>query len=130
LVTLVVDDYDEAISYYVDTLGFVLVEDTQIDAAKRWVVVAPRGATETGLLIARAADERQTQAIGAQAGGRVFLFLHTDDFRRDHALYTGRGVRFLEEPRREPYGVVAVFVDRYGNRWDLIEPSKSAAPEI
>jgi catechol 2,3-dioxygenase-like lactoylglutathione lyase family enzyme len=116
LVTLVVDDYDEAISYFTRKLGFALVEDTALDGGKRWVVVAPRGAG-SGLLLAKAANQRQKQA-----GGRVFLFLHTDDFRRDYAAYTERGVTFVEEPRQEPYGTVAVFTDLYGNRWDLIEP--------
>jgi catechol 2,3-dioxygenase-like lactoylglutathione lyase family enzyme len=121
LVTLVVDDYDEAISYFTRKLGFALVEDSALDGGKRWVVVAPRGA-ESGLLLAKAVNQRQKQAVGSQTGGRVFLFLHTDDFRRDHAAYKERGVRFVEEPRQEPYGTVAVFIDLYGNRWDLIEP--------
>lgn len=122
LVTLVVRDYDEAISYYIRKLGFLLVEDTRIDAAKRWVVVAPQGATEGGLLLAKAANERQNAAVGSQTGGRVFLFLHTDDFHRDFAAYKERGVAFVEGPRQESYGTVAVFEDLYGNRWDLVEP--------
>lgn len=121
LVTVVVDDYDRAIAFYVGALGFELREDTLLAGGKRWVVVAPAGAA-TGLLLARAADERQRRAIGDQGGGRVFLFLQTDDFARDHAAFVQRGVRFLEEPRREVYGIVAVFEDLYGNRWDLIEP--------
>ena len=120
LVTLVVDDYDEAISYFTRKLGFALVDDTALEDGKRWVVVAPRGA-ESGLLLAKAVNQRQKQAVGAQTGGRVFLFLHTDDFRRDHAAYKERGVTFVEEPRQESYGTVAVFTDLYGNRWDLIE---------
>ena len=122
LVTLVVSDYDEAISYFTRKLGFALVQDTPIDAAKRWVVVAPQGAGGSGLLLAKAADERQRRAIGSQAGGRGSLFLYTDDFRRDHAAFRERGVVFVDGPRLEPYGTVAVFTDLYGNRWDLIEP--------
>jgi len=125
LVTLVVDDYDEAIAYFTQRLGFALVQDTPVDAGKRWVVVAPRGAGGSGLLLAKAADERQRQAVGAQAGGRVFLFLYTDDFERDHAAFEERGVVFVEAPRLEPYGTVAVFTDLYGNRRDLIEPAGS-----
>jgi catechol 2,3-dioxygenase-like lactoylglutathione lyase family enzyme len=129
LVTVVVSDYDEAITYYTQKLGFILIEDTPLDDKKRWVVVAPRGAKESGLLLARAASDKQTQAVGAQAGGRVFLFLYTDDFQRDFATYTERGVVFVEKPRNEEYGWVAVFTDLYGNRWDLIEaknPSSKA----
>jgi catechol 2,3-dioxygenase-like lactoylglutathione lyase family enzyme len=125
LVTLVVDDYDEAISYFTQKLGFALVQDTPLDAGKRWVVVAPQGASGSGLLLAKAADERQRQAVGSQTGGRVFLFLYTDDFRRDYAAFKERGVTFIDEPRLEPYGTVAVFTDLYGNRWDLIEPASS-----
>ena len=122
LTALLVDEYDRAIEYYVGKLGFVLVEDATLSETKRWVVVRPPGATEGGLLLARAADERQKRAIGDQAGGRVFLFLRTDDFTRDHGAFLNRGVTFLGEPRREDYGMVAVFEDLYGNRWDLIEP--------
>jgi catechol 2,3-dioxygenase-like lactoylglutathione lyase family enzyme len=125
LVTLVVDDYDEAIAYFTAKLGFALVQDTPVDAGKRWVVVAPRGGGGSGLLLAQAADERQRRAIGAQAGGRVFLFLCTDDFRRDYAAFKERSVTFVDGPRVEPYGTVAVFTDLYGNRWDLIEPAGS-----
>jgi len=120
---LLVRDYDEAIGFYVGKLGFVLVEDTPI-GRKRWVVVAPPGGGGARLLLARADGERQAERIGDQAGGRVFLFLETDDFARDHAAFTARGVRFLEPPRHEPYGTVAVFEDLYGNRWDLIEPKR------
>ena len=123
LVTLVVDDYDKAIDYYVHTLGFALREDTPLGGGKRWVVVSPRGEPGSGLLLAKAANERQKQAVGQQTGGRVFLFLHTDDFERDHAAYTKRGVTFVEGPRQETYGTVGVFTDLYGNRWDLIEPT-------
>ncbi|MEH3107388.1 MAG: VOC family protein [Sphingomonas fennica] len=122
LTTLVVRDYDAAIAFYVDRLGFVLREDTELAGGKRWVVVAPPDGG-AGLLLARAADARQARAIGDQSGGRVFLFLETDDFARDHRRFLDRGVRFMEEPRREPYGIVAVFEDLYGNRWDLIEPA-------
>jgi len=125
LVTLVVGDYDEAISYFTRKLGFALVEDTPVEAGKRWVVVAPQGAGGSGLLLAKAANERQRQAIGAQAGGRVFLFLYTDDFQRDYAAFRERSVVFVDGPRLEPYGTVAVFTDLCGNLWDLIEPAGS-----
>jgi catechol 2,3-dioxygenase-like lactoylglutathione lyase family enzyme len=122
LTALLVDDYDRALSFYVGALGFELREDTPLAPDKRWVVVAPPGSAN-GLLLARAAGERQCEAIGNQSGGRVFLFLETDDFARDHRVYTERGVRFTEPARSEPYGKVAVFEDIYGNRWDLIQPS-------
>jgi catechol 2,3-dioxygenase-like lactoylglutathione lyase family enzyme len=122
--TLLVRDYDEAITWYTGTLGFTLVEDTELAPGKRWVLVAPPGtsaeAGQTRLLLARAANPEQEAQIGCQAGGRVFLFLHTDDFARDHAAMKARGVKFLEEPRHESYGSVAVFEDLYGNRWDLL----------
>ncbi|SFP80495.1 VOC family protein [Sphingomonas rubra] len=121
LTALLVDDYDTALSFFVEKLGFEVREDSRLGDGKRWVVIAPQGAA-SGLLLARAVDERQRNAIGNQSGGRVFLFLETDDFARDHLAYTQRGVRFVEAPRREPYGIVAVFQDLYGNRWDLIEP--------
>ncbi|MGW7360756.1 VOC family protein [Streptomyces sp. NPDC054802] len=122
LVTLVVRDYDEAIAFYTDALGFDLAEDTDRGDGSRWVVVRPPGsAAGTGLLLARAKDG-QRGCVGTQTGGRVGFFLHTDDFARDHARMTAAGVRFLEEPRHEPYGSVAVFEDLYGNRWDLLEP--------
>jgi catechol 2,3-dioxygenase-like lactoylglutathione lyase family enzyme len=122
LTAILVDDYDKAIAYYVGKLGFQLREDTRLSAEKRWVVVAPTDAS-AGLLLARASGERQRSAIGDQSGGRVFLFMETDDFSRDHAAYTANGVRFVEEPRTEAYGIVAVFEDLYGNRWDLIQPT-------
>ncbi|MFB8348039.1 VOC family protein [Streptomyces niveus] len=122
LVTLVVRDYDEAIAFYTGPLGFELIEDTDRGDGSRWVVVRPRGG-EAALLLARAADETQRASVGAQTGGRVGFFLHTDDFARDHARMTAAGVRFLEEPRHEPYGSVAVFEDLYGNRWDLLQPT-------
>ena len=121
-VTLVVRDYDEAIAFYTRTLGFDLVEDTPLGGGKRWVLVAPPGASGSALLLARAADDGQATRIGNQTGGRVSLFLHTDDFRRDYRAYRDRGVIFREEPRDEPYGTVAVFQDLYGNRWDLLQP--------
>jgi catechol 2,3-dioxygenase-like lactoylglutathione lyase family enzyme len=123
LVALIVRDYDEARSWFVDRLGFALVEDTDLGDGKRWVVVAPPGAPGTGLLLARAAMPEQIARIGDQTGGRVFLFLHTDDFARDHERLRARGVVFVEGPRQEAYGTVAVFQDLYGNRWDLIEPA-------
>ena len=122
LVTLVVRDYDEALAFYVDILGFECVEDTLLRSDKRWVVVRPAGSFGTGLLLARAASDTQEAAIGAQTGGRVFLFLHTDDLARDYAAFRARGVSFCEGPREEPYGKVAVFEDLYGNRWDLLQP--------
>ena len=121
LTALLVRDYDEAIAFYVGKLGFTLTADTNQGAGKRWVVAAP-GAGGPGLLLAKAAGPDQVARIGDQTGGRVFLFLETDDFARDHARMQAAGVRFLEAPRHEPYGAVAVFEDLYGNRWDLIEP--------
>lgn len=126
LTAVLVDDYDSAIAFYVGRLGFDLREDRRLSADKRWVVVAPSGGGG-GLLLARAATERQRAAIGEQSGGRVFLFLETDDFARDQQAYLDRGVRFVEAPRHEPYGIVAVFEDPYGNRWDLIQPMRPTA---
>jgi catechol 2,3-dioxygenase-like lactoylglutathione lyase family enzyme len=125
LVSLLVRDYDEALAFYVGTLGFTLIEDTFIpEQDKRWVVVAPPGANGCQLLLARAVGDEQTSRIGNQTGGRVFLFLYTDDFARDHAAYRAKGVEFVREPKREPYGTVAVFRDLYGNLWDLLQPSE------
>jgi len=121
LTAVIVRDYNEAIAFFVGKLGFELREDTRLDEEKRWVVVAPPGSSESGILLAKAASPGQAQAIGNQSGGRVFLFLATDDFNRDYEAFRDRGVKFLEGPRREPYGTVAVFEDLYGNRWDLIE---------
>ena len=122
LVALVVRDYDEAIDFYVGTLGFTLVEDSPVPAqGKRWVVVAPPGKGGAHLLLARAASPEQETRIGNQTGGRVFLFLYTDDFWRDYNAYTARGVTFVRPPSEEPYGTVAVFVDLYGTRWDLVQ---------
>ena len=124
-VALVVRDYDEAIAFYVDTLGFSLVEDTFIEAQnKRWVLVAPPGSTGTALLLARAVGPQQSSRVGNQTGGRVFLFLHTDDFWRDFNAYKSKGVVFLREPSEESYGTVAVFKDLYGNLWDLVKLKK------
>ncbi|MEE1760311.1 VOC family protein [Streptomyces sp. SP18BB07] len=124
LVTLVVDDYDEAIRFYTEALGFTLVEDEPRPDGGRWVVVEPGSEGQGGgLLLARAKGEAQRARIGDQTGGRVGFFLHTDDFARDHARMRAAGVRFLEEPRHEPYGSVAVFEDLYGNRWDLLQPA-------
>jgi catechol 2,3-dioxygenase-like lactoylglutathione lyase family enzyme len=122
LVTLLVADYDLAIAYFTGALGFDLAQDTPLGGDKRWVVVRPPGAG-AGLLLARAERETQRARIGDQAGGRVLLFLHTDDFGRDHARMVAAGVLFLEAPRHEPHGVVAVFEDLCGNRWDLIQPA-------
>ncbi|MDT9683215.1 VOC family protein [Streptomyces sp. TRM76323] len=122
LVTVVVRDYDEAIAFYVDVLGFELREDTRLDDGKRWVVVAPPGARETAVLLARAVSDGQEARIGDQTGGRVGWFLNTEAFERDYARLQAAGVVFEETPRYEPYGTVAVFQDLYGNRWDLIQP--------
>ena len=122
-VTLVVPDYDEAIAFYVRRLEFRLVEDTALSATKRWVVVAPLGSHETGLLLAKADSAGQLAAIGNQTGGRVFLILKTDDFDRDYARFNRAGIEFLEEPRLEAYGKVVVFRDAFGNKWDLIQPA-------
>ena len=128
MVSLVVRDYDEAIKFFVGTLGFVLVEDLPVpDQGKRWVVVAPSGAGQSRLLLARASTPEQQSRVGNQTGGRVFLFLHTDNFRRDYESYKARGVVFVRDPREEPYGTVAVFKDLYGNLWDLVQP-KSPGP--
>ena len=123
-VTLVVRDYDEAVAWFTRTLRFTLVEDTPLGAGKRWVVVSPPGSSRTKLLLARAAKPEQVARVGDQTGGRVAFFLHTDDFARDHAEMRARGVRFVEGPREEAYGTVAVFEDLYGNRWDLVEPRR------
>ena len=123
LVALVVRDYDEAIEFYVHKVGFRLLEDTYIPAQdKRWVVVAPPGNRGAQLLLAKAAGNKQTARVGNQTGGRVFLFLHTDDFERDHKALQARGVEFVRAPKVESYGTVAVFRDLYGNMWDLIQP--------
>ena len=118
---LVVRDYDEAIRYFTQILDFDLIEDTPQSPTKRWVVVAPHGSTDARILLAKAVGEAQASRIGDQTGGRVFLFLDTDDFHRDHKKLTERGVKFIRGPSREEYGWVAVFEDLYGNKWDLVE---------
>ena len=121
--SLLVKDYDEAIDFYVSRLGFVLIEDTRLSETKRWVLVAP--SAEAGgcrLLLAKAVGEEQLSRVGDQTGGRVFLFLHTDDIRRDHARLVAKEVRVVREPTAMPYGTVLVFADLYGNLWDMIEP--------
>jgi catechol 2,3-dioxygenase-like lactoylglutathione lyase family enzyme len=122
-VTVVVPDYDQAISYFCGVLGFELVEDTPLGSGKRWVVVRPGRSAGSALLLAQARSPEQRERIGDQAGGGVFLFLQTDDFAGDYARYVAAGVHFVEGPRTEPYGTVAVFEDAFGNRWDLIEPA-------
>jgi catechol 2,3-dioxygenase-like lactoylglutathione lyase family enzyme len=121
LVSVVVRNYDEAIAFYVGKLGFDLIEDRVLAPGKRWVVVRPMGARETGLLLAEAKNDDERSCIGNQTGGRVFLFLETDDFARDYEKFSANGVHFKEQPRHEPYGSVAVFEDVCGNLWDLIE---------
>ncbi|NJC41548.1 catechol 2,3-dioxygenase-like lactoylglutathione lyase family enzyme [Brevundimonas alba] len=123
-VSLLVRDYDEAVAFYVGTLGFALSEDTDMGGGKRWVRVTPKGG-ETSLLLAKATTEEQRARVGDQAGGRVWLFLETHDLMRDHAAWLAAGVRFREEPRHESYGKVVVFEDLYGNAWDLIEPART-----
>lgn len=122
-ISLVVNDYDEAIDFYVQKLGFKLTEDTRLSEEKRWVIVTP---TDGGcsLLLAKAANEQQKAAVGNQTGGRVFLFLYTEDFWADHADFTAKGVVFVRPPEQQEYGMVAVFADLYGNLWDLIQPAK------
>jgi len=123
-IALVVKDYDEAIEFYTQKLGFHLIEDTPLSDEKRWVLVAPPGARECCLLLARAANDRQLSSVGNQTGGRVFLFLFTDDFRRDYHRLLEQGIHFVRPPKEEPYGTVAVFEDLYGNQWDLLEPNE------
>lgn len=124
LVSLVVDSYDRAKTFYCDALGFDCVEDTAMPDGKRWLVVRPKGGEGASLLLAEASGDTQRAAIGNQTGGRVGFFLKTDDFASDHRRFTEAGVIFQEEPRHEPYGTVAVFEDLYGNLWDLIEPAR------
>ena len=127
-VALMVREYDEAIAWYTGMLGFRLLQDIDLGGGKRWVLVAPPGADVACLLLARAINARQQSRIGDQTGGRVFLFLHTDDFWRDYRAMLARGVRFSQAPREEPYATVVVFEDLYGNRWDLLQPRDAAAP--
>ena len=123
LVSLVVHDYDEALAFYVGTLGFDLVEDSEVpEQAKRWVVVRPPGTGRGAILLARASTPEQVEHVGNQTGGRVFLFLYTDDFERDYAAYRAKGVEFVRPPQDMPYGRVAVFRDLYGNLWNLLQP--------
>jgi catechol 2,3-dioxygenase-like lactoylglutathione lyase family enzyme len=123
LTSIVVRDYDEALAFYVGVLGFDLIEDSTLpEQNKRWVVVAPSRATQSRLLLARATNSQQQSRVGNQTGGRVFLFLHTDDFWRDFKSFSSRGVEFVRAPSEEPHGTVAVFRDLYGNLWDLIQP--------
>jgi len=121
-IALVVEDYDDAIKFYTEKLGFDLIEDTVLSETKRWVLVAPKGAKDCCLLLAKAANEEQKSRIGNQAGGRVFLFLFTDNFYRDYNKMIADDVKFVREPKEEDYGIVAVFEDLYGNQWDLLQP--------
>ena len=121
LVAFLVREYDEALTFFTEALGFQVVEDTAQSDGKRWVMVAPPGSEGAKLLLARAATPEQVEAIGKQASGRVFLFLHSDDFWRDYRRMQAHNVKFLESPREEPYGTVAVFEDLYGNKWDLLQ---------
>jgi catechol 2,3-dioxygenase-like lactoylglutathione lyase family enzyme len=124
-IALVVNDYDEAIQFYTETLNFRLIEDTKLSESKRWVMVAPPGNGDCCLLLAKAANEEQAGRVGNQTGGRVFLFLYTDDFKRDYDTMQSKGVTFVREPVIETWGTVAVFKDLYGNLWDLIEPTNN-----
>jgi catechol 2,3-dioxygenase-like lactoylglutathione lyase family enzyme len=121
-IAIVVNDYDEAIAFYTQKLGFNLLEDTQLSETKRWVTVSPPGNGICSLLLAKAANDEQLSRVGNQTGGRVFLFLYTDDFWRDFNEYTSKGIQFVRGPVKEPYGTVAVFEDLYENLWDMIEP--------
>ncbi|MDJ1485087.1 VOC family protein [Cytophagaceae bacterium YF14B1] len=123
LVTLLVEEYDEAIAFYTEKLHFSLLEDTPLSETKRWIVVAPPNSTGCSLLLAKAATEQQAAYIGNQTGGRVFLFLYTDNFWRDYHQMKSNQIQFVREPKEEPYGIVAVFEDLYGNLWDLLEPA-------
>lgn len=124
-IALVVADYDEAIEFYTKKLGFRLVENTTLSDTKRWVLVAPQGASETCILLAKATDSEQQSRVGNQTGGRVFLFLYTDNFARDYQNLLNNGVTIIRQPVEEPYGTVAVFADLYGNMWDLLEPKRT-----
>lgn len=129
LLTLLVRDYDEAISFYVNTLGFELLEDSDLGHGKRWVRVRPRGTNGSAILLAKASSPDQRSQVGNQTAGRVFAFIETDDFARDYETLRSRGVKFVRPPRDEPYGAVAVFADLYGNLWDLIQPrAQSSRP--
>jgi uncharacterized glyoxalase superfamily protein PhnB len=123
-IAIVVNDYDEAIKFYIDKLKFDLIEDTKLSETKRWVRIKPRGEGQTCLLLAKAANDEQQSRVGNQTGGRVFLFLHTDDFERDYKNLIDNGIEIVRPPQKEPYGTVAVFKDMYGNLWDMIEPNQ------
>ncbi len=122
-VALVVKDYDEAIEFYTKKLNFTILEDTKLSDEKRWVMIAPPGARECSLLLAKAKNEEQLESVGKQAGGRVFLFLFTDDLNRDYKRMCDEGISFVKEPTEYPYGIAAVFEDLYGNKWDLVQPT-------
>lgn len=124
-IALIVDDYDKAIAFYTSVLRFDLIEDTILSADKRWVLIAPKGSAGSRLLLAKASGEEQKSRVGNQTGGRVFLFLHTDNFQRDYQNLLDHQVKIIREPANETWGMVAVFADLYGNLWDLIEPAKS-----
>jgi len=124
-IALVVNDYDEAIRFYTEKLHFDLVEDTQLSETKRWVIVKPRGKNGCCLLLAKAANEEQRSRVGNQTGGRIFLFLHTDDFKRDYQNLLDNQIEIVRQPQQEIYGMVAVFKDLYGNLWDMIEPANT-----
>lgn len=123
-IALLVREYDEAIDFYVNKLNFELIEDTRLNETKRWVLVAPSGSAECKLLLAKAVGDEQERQVGNQSGGRVFLFLHTDNFQRDYQNLLNQQIKIVRAPSQEAYGTVAVFEDLYGNRWDLIEPTK------
>ena len=125
-IALVVNDYDEAIKFYTEKLNFTLIEDTVLSETKRWVLVKPKNSDGCSLLLAKAATEEQKSRVGNQTGGRVFLFLFTDDFWRDYNKMLAEGIKFIREPAQEEYGIVTVFEDFYGNLWDFIQPTKSA----
>jgi catechol 2,3-dioxygenase-like lactoylglutathione lyase family enzyme len=127
-VAFLVRDYDEALVFFTESLGFRVVENSPLPANQRWILVAPPGSQGATLLLARAATPEQLQQVGNQAAGRVFLFLHTDDFWRDYRLMLAANVKFLESPRQEPYGTVAIFEDLYGNKWDLLQPFDTTVP--
>jgi catechol 2,3-dioxygenase-like lactoylglutathione lyase family enzyme len=128
-ITLLVDDYDKAIDFYISKLNFKLIEDTTLSETKRWVLVKPKGSGDCSLLLAKAANEQQKSMIGKQTVGRVFLFLHTDNFKRDYQNLLNNGIKIVREPVEEKYGTVAVFQDIYGNLWDLIEPTSLCLPD-
>ena len=124
-IAIVIKDYDEAIKFYSEKLDFQILEDTPLTEDKRWVLMAPLGAAECSILLAKAANDRQASSIGNQTGGRVFLFLHTDNFWKDYNKMRGRNINFIRPPKEENYGLVAVFEDLYGNLWDLIQPKEN-----